>query len=84
MRVANINVFPKWPGYSPDLNPQEHVWSWSEEDLRESEKLRDTFETFQMRLLKTCKSYPYGHKLIAGMPKRMQKLVDRDGRHIGK
>ena len=34
LRAANISVLPNWPKYSPDLNPQEHVWSWAEEKLR--------------------------------------------------
>jgi hypothetical protein len=84
MISSNIKVFPNWPGYSPDLNPQENVWAWCEPDLRKHEKLRDTFETFQERLMSTCSSYTDGHKLIAGMPKRMRKLIDRDGRNIGK
>ena len=84
MQVGGITVFPKWPGYSPDLNPQENVWAWAEPDLRENEKLRDTFEVFQERLLKTCKAYPHGRKLMDGLPKRMRLVVDREGRNIGK
>ena len=25
-----------WPKYSPDLNPQENVWSWAEKALRKN------------------------------------------------
>jgi hypothetical protein len=84
MQIGGITVFPKWPGYSPDLNPEENVWAWSEPDLRKNEKPRDSFEVFQQRLLKTCKAYPDGHKLIAGMPKRMRLVVDKEGANIGK
>jgi hypothetical protein len=84
MKVGKMAVFPNWPGYSPDLNPQENVWAWCEPDLRKHEKMHDTFETFQKRLLTTCKSYTDGHKLIAGMPKRMRLVIDREGRNIGK
>ena len=84
MQAGGITVFPKWPGYSPDLNPQENVWAWTEPDLRKSENLRDTFETFQGRLLKTCKAYPHGHKFIEGMAKRMRLVIDKEGANIGK
>jgi hypothetical protein len=84
MQVGGIKVFGNWPGYSPDLNPQENVWAWCEPDMRKHEKPTDSFEIFGTRLLKTCKTYPDGHKLIVGMPKRMQKVVDRDGANIGK
>ena len=83
MREGGVKVFPKWPGFAPDLNPQENVWAWTEPDLRKGEKLRDTFETFQQRFLKTCKAYPDGRKLIAGMPKRMRLVIDKDGANIG-
>ena len=27
-------MLPGWPPSSPDLNPQENVWSWAEEEVR--------------------------------------------------
>jgi transposase len=29
----NINVLPKWPANSPDMNPVEHCWSWISKQL---------------------------------------------------
>ena len=46
-----ITVFPGWPGYSPDLNPQEHIWPWSEAKVRELEKDNDTFDDFGDKVL---------------------------------
>ena len=86
MVKGGIKVFPKWPGYSPDLNPQEHVWAFTEDEVRDVEKDNDTFEIFQQRLVTACRKYPadQAKKLVFGMAKRMQKLVDRKGGHIGK
>ena len=46
-----------WPKYSPDLNPQENVWSWVEQALRKEEKKSDTFADFCRRLLCVSKRY---------------------------
>ena len=82
MTDGGITVFPRWPGYSPDLNPQENVWSWCEDELREEEDDDISFEEFCKLLLKVVKKYPYAKKLVPGMAKRMQELVDKKGHHI--
>jgi transposase len=86
MAKANVSAFPDWAGYSPDLNPQENVWAWAENDVRAHEKNSDSFEMFQKRVLKSTRSYPtaYAKKLVPGMAKRMKKLLKRQGGHIGK
>ena len=33
-----IKPMPGWPKYSPDLNPQENVWSWAEQALRKKNR----------------------------------------------
>ena len=82
--AGGMSVFPGWCGYSPDLNPQENVWQWAEDALRDAEQDDDSFEVFQQRALRACKRYPYGEKLVPGVTKRMQLLVDKEGCHIGK
>ena len=84
MRECGISVLPNWPKYSPDLNPQENVWGWAEEHLRTIEKDSDSFDAFKDKVLKACKAYPYGNKLIGGMAKRVRLLVLREGANIGK
>ena len=37
MAAGGIKIFSGWPGYSLDMNPQEHVWSWAENELRRLE-----------------------------------------------
>ena len=46
MKEAGVSVLPKWPKYSPDLNPQENVWAWAEKKLSEGEKSNSPFEAF--------------------------------------
>ena len=84
MTEVGLSCLPKWPGYSPDLNPQENVWAWAEETLRDDEKDQDTFEVFQKRVLKACREYPFGGKLVGSMAKRMKLLLDKQGANIGK
>ena len=45
----NISLLPSWPPTSPELNPQENVWPWAEDYLRNvlGDDKRDTFEMFQ-------------------------------------
>ena len=78
----NIDTLRDWPKYSPDLNPQENVWAQAEKLLRAAEKPDDTFETFKRRVLKACRSYPSGAKLIPSMATRMQKVIDSHGAMI--
>ena len=84
MASAGISLLKDWPGYSPDLNPKENVWAWAEPAIRKKEVAKDSFEDFQQKVLKTCKEYPYGHKLVGGMAKRMKLLVSSNGANIGK
>ncbi len=78
------SCLPKWPGYSPDLNPQENVWACAEETRRDDEKDRDSFEVFEKRVLEACRAYPFGGKLVGSMAKRMKLLLEKEGANIGK
>ena len=70
-----MRSMPDWPTYSPDLNPQENVWSWAEQALRRDEQSSDTFPVFCRRLLRVAKRYPAGSALIPSMRQRMLSVI---------
>ena len=77
-------MFAEVAGDPPDLNPQENVWACAEETRRDDEKDRDSFEVFQKRVLKACRAYSFGEKLVGAMAKRMKLLLEKEGANIGK
>ena len=74
-----LQVLPDWPKYSPDLNPQENVWSWVEEHLRRAEERPDSFETFSRKMLLVARQYPGGAALIPSMAERTEKVLGLKG-----
>ena len=70
-----LAVMPDWPKYSPDLNPQENVWSWAEKALRKDECAKDTFADFSKRVLSASRRYPSAAALIRSMHGRMQEVI---------
>lgn len=81
---TSVKVFPNWPPYSPDLNPQENVWPWAENKLRVLEGNSGSFEDFADKCVKAVSAYPDGKKLIPSMAKRMSMCVESEGRTIMK
>ena len=74
-----ITPMPGWPKYSPDLNPQENVWSWAEKALRKKEQKSDTFTIFCRKLLRVARRYPSAASLIPSMAKRVQAVLKHGG-----
>ena len=74
-----MQVLPGWPKYSPDLNPQENVWSWVEQELRKEEKRADTFETFCKKMIMASRRYPAGSALIPSMAQRLEAVLNAKG-----
>ena len=84
LQECNIKVFPGWPGYSPDINPQENVWAEAEKDLRAKEKKGSSFDSFQKQVIKSVLAYKHSDKLVGSLSKRMQFLIAKEGQNIGK
>ena len=83
MTEAGITVLPGWPSYSPDLNPQENVWSLAEDRLRDLEVDSDSFGHFQIKVMRAVCDYPIesAAKLIPAMGKRLQEVIGKRVRH---
>ena len=81
MDKNKLEFLEDWPPRSPDLNPQENVWAWTERRLRAEEPTDETYEDFLPRLMKVHKDMPAPmcRKLIMSMEKRMAKVVGNDG-----
>ena len=84
MKEAGITTLPGWPKYSPDLNPQENVWAWAEDEHRKHEKPNDSFEVFKTRVRKAVTAYPSGEKLFPSMAKRCKQVIANEGGMCGK
>ena len=51
---GGVTVENAWPGYSPDLNPQEHVWAWAEKKLKENEDQQRLICSFAKENHQSC------------------------------
>ena len=79
MKKHGIQAMKGWPGYSPDLNPQENVWSQAEPELRRLDKAGCSFEDFGKKCIQAVKAYPSPEKLVASMAKRCKKVIEKSG-----
>ena len=78
MRDIGVQVLPRWPGYSPDLNPQENVWPWMQRQLNARGQRPQSFQAFNKALLSVGAKYP-GQNLIASMAERVTECLQKGG-----
>ena len=78
-RAGHITVAQGWPGYSPELNPQENVWAWAEDELRRMETGKEPLAAWSKKVIKAVDKYPAKGKLVGSMAKRCQEIIDRSG-----
>ena len=73
-----------WPRYSPELDPEEHVWTRAEPDLRALETGDDTFVDWKKKVFAAVRAYPSPQKLVGSMAKRCQECLKRQGAMLDK
>ena len=62
-RAGHITVAQGWPGYSPELNPQENVWAWAEDELRRMETGKEPLAASSKKVIKAVDEYPAKGKI---------------------
>lgn len=82
MTGFGITTLKNWPANSPELNPQEHVWSQAEPKLREKETGHDDFEPWKKKVLKSVEEYTGADKLVGGMERKIRECLQRNGAMI--
>ena len=80
-------LLPNWPANSPDLSWIENIWAWMERQLRSRPLCRNVGELEQV-LLEIWEDLQQNHShilrnCVASMAKRMRRVIELDGAHIG-
>jgi hypothetical protein len=77
--ACNVSLLPSWPPSSPDLSLIENVWAYLQ--ARMNAKGCKTFAEFKSELKKEMKAVPqsYTKKLFAGMQRRLQECINKEG-----
>ena len=79
MRQLNINILEKWPAHSGELNPQEHVWATTEDDLRTLENGKESFQDWKKLVITAAKMYKSPEKLVGMMARKVRECLERKG-----
>ena len=81
---AHIKVLEDWPPRSPDFNPQENVWAWTEARLRKAEPDDEPYDDFVVRLQEVMDTVPSQmcKNPVMSMHTRMAKVLENKGGRI--
>jgi transposase len=74
----------RWPPYSPDLNPIEHVWAWVKDWINEKwPRARNTGYLLMDQVEEAWKAVPaeFLRKLLESMPERCRQVIMANGLH---
>ena len=82
MAEFGITTLKHWPSYSPELNPQEHVWSRAEPELRALENGYDEFVPWKRKVHAAIKKYSGANKLVGSMARKIKDCLERKGAMI--
>lgn len=78
-----ITVLPQWPANSPELNPQENVWSRAEPKLRQLEgDGGHEVDDFKKLVIEAVLAYSSPMKLVPSMANRIKECIDTKGAMI--
>jgi hypothetical protein len=83
LESQGVNVVQHWPSNSPDLNPIENVWGWMKKRVyrqnpRTMQQLKEAIDMAWDQVPETMLTH-----LMLGMPARLHKVMQLDGKYIG-
>ena len=81
--TGTVELLKGWPGNSPDLSPIENVWAWVDAEVAALGCKNMT--EFKEAVDRTFKNIPdiMLKNLFASLPKRMEQVLEREGRNTG-
>lgn len=78
---CKLNDNEKWPAGSPDLNPIENLWNFFQNAMVEHDpKSFDSFKNVLVDSWWSDISQGYIQNLYKSMPRRVQAVLDADGK----